>query len=279
VRRSLPLALLSGVLIAAAATLVSGSSRQAAVAEDGCSNHSLRGAYGFAVEGQAFNPPGPGYHEFAEFADAGRIVFDGGGNLNGTDTESLNGLISTGLTFSGTYSVQTDCTGTAVISGGITAKLRFMLVEGGQEVNVFDTDLGLVASGQITKQQLADCTNASLKGVYSFAVSGSVLGASGEAGDVAAFARLVVDGRGHSTESSNSSFNGAQVEDTQAGTYSVNPDCTGSAASTHTSGPLTGQVDHVNFVIVEGGAEVKVIVTDPGAVFAGTVDKQPMDAD
>ncbi len=276
-RRTVSLALLSGGLIAIAATIASGSTRQAAVADEGCSNQSLRGAYGFAIDGQAFGTNG---QEAAEFADAGRIVFDGQGSLNGTDTESLNGVITTGLTFSGAYSVQAACTGTAMISGGITANLRFMLVEGGQEVNVFDTDPTLVAAGQIVKQQLADCTNASFQGIYSFAATGSAFapGLTGptEAGDVAAFGRIVADGRGNTSEDSAASFNGFQSADTQTGTYTVNPDCTGSASSTHHP---SGNVDTVNFVIVEGGAEAKFIVTNPGAVFAGTVDKQPIDAD
>ena len=271
-RRTVLLALLSAVTIGLAATLTSGSARPGALADEGCSNNSLRGAYGFAVDGQAFGTTG---QEFAEFADEGRIVFDGHGNMTGTGTESLNGAINP-VVFGGTYSVQSDCTGTATIQGGLTASLRFMLVEGGQEVNAIVTDPGVVAAGQIVKQQLAGCTNASFKGVYSFATTGSAFSPGGEVGDVAASGQIVSDGRGHTTESSNSSFNGLQTADTQTGTYTVNPNCTGSATSIHHP---SGQVDTVNFVIVEGGAEAKFIVTNPGAVFVGTVDKQPIGED
>src|SRR5207245_64996 len=271
-RRTVYLALLSAVAIGLAATLSSGSARPGALADEGCTNHSLRGAYGFAVDGQAFGTSG---QEVAEFADEGRIVFDGHGNMTGTGTESLNGAINP-VVFGGTYSVQSDCTGTATIQGGLTASLRFMLVEGGQEVNAIVTDPGVVAAGQIVKQQLAGCTNASFKGVYSFATTGSAFSPGGEVGDVAASGQIVSDGRGHTTESSNSSFNGLQTADTQTGTYSVNPDCTGSATSIHHP---SGNVDTVNFVIVEGGAEAKFIVTNPGAVFVGTVDKQPLGED
>jgi len=272
-RRTVPLALLSGLMIALAATLASGSSRTAAVAEGGCSNHSLSGAYGFIIHGQAFGTTG---QEAAEFADAGRIVFDGLGNLHGTDTESLNGLINKGLIFTGTYSAQTDCTGTATIQGGLTANLRFTLIEGGQEADAIDTDPGVVAAGQISKIQLEQCSNETLKGAYAFAESGSAYGPGGEVGDVAAYGRIVFDGRGNDTETSQASFNGFQNADTQTGTYSTNPDCTGSAVSTHHP---SGTVDTVDFVMVEGGTEAKFIVTSPGAVFAGTVDKQPLDAD
>ena len=270
-RRTVPLALLSGGMIALALTLASGSTQRGAYAREGCTNHSLRGAYGFATDGQAFGASG----EFAEIAAAGRIVFDGHGNLAGRETESLNGAV-TEPTFSGTYSVQPDCTGTTTIHSDLTTNLRFMLVEGGQEVNVIDTDPGVVAAGQITRQELTHCTAASFKGVYGFAASGSVYSPDGEVGDVAVFGRIVSDGRGNTSESSASSFNGLQNADTQTGTYTVNPDCTGSTTSTHHP---SGQVDQVNFVLVEGGAEAKFIVTNPGLVFAGTVDRQPTQGD
>jgi hypothetical protein len=271
-RRTVPFVLLPGVMIALAAVLTSTSTSHRAYAHEGCSNHSLRGAYGFATDGQAFGATGT---EFAEFASAGRVVFDGQGHLAGRETESFNGAISEPM-FSGTYSVLPDCSGTANIHNGQTATLRFMLVEGGQEVNIIDTDPGVVAAGQITRQQMRACTLASLKGVYSFAASGSVYGPGGELGDVAVLGRIEADGRGHTTQSSNSSFNGLQDADTQVGTYTVNSDCTGTAADVH---QRTGRVEHVTFVLVEGGAEAKFVVTDSGVVLAGSVDKQPTQDD
>jgi hypothetical protein len=271
-RRTIPFALLSGVMIAVTATLAAGTSRHSAVADQGCSTASLQGAYGFAVAGQAFGTTG---QEFAEFADGGRVVFDGQGGLTGNGTESLNGAINP-VAFNGTYTVQSDCTGTTTIQGGLTATLRFALVENGQEVDAIDTDPGVVAAGRITKIQRERCSNATLRGVYAFSESGSVHSPGGEVGDVAAYGRLVFDGRGHDTETSQASFNGAQNADTQTGTYSVNADCTGSAVSTHHP---SGQIDTVNFVVVEGGTEAKFIVTNPGLVFAGTIDKQPLDGD
>jgi hypothetical protein len=276
-RRTVYLALLAGVMIGLAASLAAGSSRQVAVANGGCSNHSLRGPYGFAGEGQIFTPPGGS--ETADFASAGQVTFDGQGGLTGSEWESFNGVISPttpAISFSGTYAVESDCTGSATIAG---LKARLMLVERGQEVNIFATDFGVVAAGQITKQEIGQCSNATLHGVYSFAATGSQFGASGEAADFAVFARVVLDGRGNSTESANISVNGLQFQDTQQGTYTVQANCTGSASSKHLSGPFAGQTDHVNFVVVEGGKEIKFIAVNPGFVFSGSVDKQPMDAD
>ncbi|HEV3095933.1 MAG TPA: hypothetical protein VG104_02200 [Candidatus Dormibacteraeota bacterium] len=268
-RRTISLALLSGVMIALAATLAAGSSRHAAVADEGCSNASVRGAYGFADQGQAFTAGGG---EGADIAAAGRIVFDGKGGLTGTEWESFNGAITT-IPFSGEYSVQPDCTGQTVIHDGQTAHLKFTLVERGQEANYFITDPGVVAAGQISRVQLKHCSNATLRGVYSFAASGSAVGASGELGDIAVSARIVFDGRGTATQSTSSSFNGFQNEAAaESSTYSVNPDCTGSAILSHADGTM----EHINFVIVEGGGELKFFVNQPGIVFTGTVDKAPL---
>src|SRR5690349_104504 len=113
-RRTIPLALLSGAIIALAAMLTSGSTLHGAVAEEGCSNASLHGAYGFADQGQAFTAGGT---EAAEIAAAGRIVFDGKGHLIGTQWESLNGAFTVNP-FSGEYIVQPDCSGRTVIHNG-----------------------------------------------------------------------------------------------------------------------------------------------------------------
>jgi hypothetical protein len=276
-RRTVYLAVLSSLVLAVAAMLSAGSSRNSALAEGGCSNHSLHGPYGFAAEGQAFTPGGA---ESADFASAGQVVFDGQGGLTGKEWESINGGISPtspAISFSGSYTVTSDCLGTATIAG---QRARLMLVERGQEVDIIGTDPGVTAAGQITKQQIGHCSIATLHGVYGFAASGSIGGAQSEAGDLAVLGRLVFDGRGTSTEESSASVNGQQLEATATGPYTVSSDdCTGTDTLTILSGPRTGQVDHVNFVIVEGGSEIKFIVTNSGFVFSGTVDKQPIGVD
>jgi hypothetical protein len=187
---------------------------------------------------------------------------------------SFNGAITT-IPFSGEYGVQADCTGDAVIHNGQTAHLKFMLVERGLEANYFITDRGVVAAGQISKIQLERCSTATFRGVFSFSASGSAFGSSGELCDVAVFSRLVVDGHRHGTQTSWSSFNGFQSTENADSTYSVNPDCTGSATILHSTRPA----EHVNFVMVERGTEAKFIATTPGNVFTGTLDKQPIDED
>jgi hypothetical protein len=81
-----------------------------------CSDRSLNGAYGYTVTGSvtaAFGPlvAGP-------FGAVGRLVFDGNGHVKTVRTLSDNGGVLTNDSGSGTYVVNSDCTGSFNISVG-----------------------------------------------------------------------------------------------------------------------------------------------------------------
>ena len=266
-RRSLFLALTTGAVLALAALLAPAGSLPRALAAEGCGLRSLHGAYGYAFQGQVIPPGSP---EF-DTAVAGRIVFDAKGGLLGKESASTNGFQET-LTFTGSYTMQPDCTGTATLenSNGRTDHIRLGLIEGGQEFNFTVTDPGVVLTGVASGQGISHCTDRSLSGVFNAAESGSDFTPAGvENGDDSLFFTIHFDGRGHEFGSSTTSINGFSFPDTFAGTYHVNPDCTGSASNTFASGGS----DHVNFVIVEQGNEVKFFSADAGIVFAGTMDR------
>ena len=79
--------------------------------EGGCSNASLQGSYGFQRQG--FNPA------VGHVGGIGVITFDGNGNLSGVQTNVAETTGVSRNTFSGTYEVNPDCTGSAV-SGSTT---------------------------------------------------------------------------------------------------------------------------------------------------------------
>jgi hypothetical protein len=70
-----------------------------------CSNNSLKGTYGFSCEGTGGGLP---------IAAVGVLTADGDGSISGVETLSVNGEITTGVTFTGTYTVNADCTGSLV---------------------------------------------------------------------------------------------------------------------------------------------------------------------
>ena len=79
-----------------------------------CSEATLKGTYLFAQNGVEIK----GNSEQRPVAIAGYEVFDGNGKVKGVDSSNFNGEITRNERFSGTYSVNADCTGTATYSDG-----------------------------------------------------------------------------------------------------------------------------------------------------------------
>ena len=125
-------------LIAFGASAVAQSNSAPAHSSDGqCSNGTLRGAYGCSVQGVLLNIPG--LPPEATFVAVTTANFDGKGNVTGTEHAVVNGRsFNPGFdTNSGTYSVNPDCTGTAVVStpnSPVALNLTFVIVDEGKEV-------------------------------------------------------------------------------------------------------------------------------------------------
>jgi len=73
-------------------------------AHDGCSNATLMGNYGLSFSGfqQQNNKSLP-------FYGAGIANFDGAGSMSAVFGDSINGIGSTGNTYTATYTVNSDC--------------------------------------------------------------------------------------------------------------------------------------------------------------------------
>jgi hypothetical protein len=106
----------------------------------GCSQRSVSGAYGFSVAGTNVRT--------GSYALVGRFVADGTGRLQGEAVQSVSGHVVRN-TISGVYSVAADCTGTSGLELGtdIKANLRFVLVNGGDEVFLMVVDSGTIETG------------------------------------------------------------------------------------------------------------------------------------
>ena len=107
-------------------------------AQNGCSNASLQGSFGYSVSGWTL---APGTLIMVPLADTGRVTVDGAGNGSGFDTLSVNGVIVK-RTYSGTYSVKDDCSGSAVYvdSLGNTIHEDFVVTSNGNQIAVIVTD-------------------------------------------------------------------------------------------------------------------------------------------
>lgn len=103
--------------------------------DDGaCSNRTLQGAYGFAVEGLILPAPGVS----VPVRGVHMTQFDGKGNLTQIDSLLANGgPISDWTPVTGTYHVDANCTGTILLhpSNGGFVNLRIVVVRNGKEVH------------------------------------------------------------------------------------------------------------------------------------------------
>ncbi len=135
-------------------------------------------------------------------------------------------------------------------------------------------------SGIVPKVYAAEeekgCSLATLNGSYGFAGDGFITSGPVPA-SISAFTPVATvgvdtfDGAGHLSGSITVSFGGAIFSSPLSGTYTVNPDCTGSATVTETN---SGFVIHLSFVIVDHRMQLRNLDTDSGTVSFATAVKQ-----
>jgi hypothetical protein len=114
-----------------------------------CSNATLTGNYAFNHHGFSARHGTPGNE--VPFASVGVVTFDGAGNLSSTTTFVFNGSGGPFGPDTGTYTVNSDCTGTATDE---TAGIHFNIVTvgGGAEVFGIQTDTGATTTIDAKKQ-------------------------------------------------------------------------------------------------------------------------------
>lgn len=112
----------------------------------------------------------------------------------------------------------------------------------------------------------AQCTDENLQGRYGYIVTGSVVGL----GPVAAVGIVTFDGEGTLNAQDTANNSGAISRRTGVGSYTVNPNCTGSAT---VAGDFAGLT--FDFMIVPGtdGGEFSLIVTNSGTVETGAAQR------
>ncbi len=96
-----------------------------------------------------------------------------------------------------------------------------------------------LASVRASVSEASGCTNASIAGAYGLMATGSLFGSNGTPSGIALLGRSVYDGQGRLTGTQTDSIDGTIEQFTLAGTYAVQPDCTGS--ETFTFIPVGGE--------------------------------------
>src|SRR5579859_483527 len=185
-------------------------------AAQACTTASVNGVY--AILSSGLNGSG------LPATSVDQITADGLGNLSGTSTKSIDGTIVT-YTFTGTYTVATNCSGTATFTNqdNQVEHDNFILNNANKGAFLIQTDGGHTQSSVAVAEGSATCTDLGVRHSYSFEGTGQVLGT----GQVAYVGRLVLNGTGLVTGTATASLNGTITSSTVTGTYTINSDCTG----------------------------------------------------
>jgi hypothetical protein len=114
-----------------------------------CSNSTIRGSYAYTIHGQVFLPDG----STLLIDGLAKTTFDGKGNLTELDAVAANGNVAPGwASNTGTYSVNSDCTGTITVTNGNQPPIHLQMLVGqsGNTIHemVIDPGFATTADGE-----------------------------------------------------------------------------------------------------------------------------------
>ncbi len=127
--------------------------------------------------------------------------------------------------------------------------------------------LALIVSSPLMSHASA-CSNSTIRGSYAYTIHGQVFLPNGFALLIDGIARTTFDGEGNLTELDAIAANGnvAPGWASNTGTYTVNPDCTGTITVTNGNQPPV----HLQMIVAQSGNTIHEMTIDPG--FATTAE-------
>ncbi len=132
-------------MLLALGLLISGAGRpEQAWSDKPCSLRTLKGTYVYHCAGVQLVDGQP-----VHFAFAGKDQYNGDGTMTGVYSFSDNGTISHHVSYTGTYTVNPDCTGalTTKDENGVVTHADLFFGRDGEEVSFVLTDPGVVDAG------------------------------------------------------------------------------------------------------------------------------------
>jgi uncharacterized protein (TIGR03437 family) len=233
-----------------------------------CATSTLSGTYFYLLSGSVQS--GGNYYAYAEL---GRLLADGQGNVSGQSQSSLGGSL-TSNSLVGTYSVQANCSGTMSLSvnGQAESPITFQVTNGGLAAVVAFSAPGEVVVGRVYRQTAQagsiQCGTGSLTGAYGYLLTG-VASVSGSAVYYSDAGNVVSGGGGSLSSQSVVNLAGTTASLQATGSYSIASDCTGTAQLANQSGS-----SNYFLAVAEDGQTVLFIETDAGTTVAGSAQPQ-----
>jgi uncharacterized protein (TIGR03437 family) len=229
-----------------------------------CSASNLNGTYSLGLDGRAISAAG----SFAgSFQGIGMATFDGVSAVSFTGTDNTNLASGASFTYSGTYTLPSNCYGTITLASGSSATFALVAWDNGRQFNIAGADATYTYAGHGDNFRPA-CATPTLSGAYSYTASGFTLSGTAQTGAADESGVFQFDGQGKVTASYTITSGGATpAAVTSTGTYTVTSSCLASATLTDSN----GQVNTLNFVI-EGtyGAALDLLEANSGFVRSGS---------
>ncbi|MGA2214992.1 MAG: hypothetical protein ABSH31_17095, partial [Bryobacteraceae bacterium] len=150
------------------------------------------------------------------------------------------------FTYTGTYSVPSNCSGTLTITTTSAATFTLVVWNSGAAFDIEGSDATYVYSGGGNENAPPACATPTLSGEYTFTASGFTLSGTTQTGSEGETGEYYFDGQGTVKATYTLSQGGvAQVTGTTTGTYAVTSGCLASATLVNPAGLATT----LNFVI------------------------------
>jgi hypothetical protein len=128
-------------------------------------------------------------------------------------------------------------------------------------LSLFLLTLALAASSTLTAHASA-CSNSTIRGSYAFTIHGTIFLPDGSTLLIDGIDKITFDGKGNLTQVDAVATNGNLAPGWRpgTGTYSVNPDCTGTQTIV-----IPGMPDlHLQIIVAQSGNTIHQVVIDPG---------------
>jgi len=196
----------------------------------------------------------------------GTAAFDGLNKVTLTMTANTVGAsqsFGAPLVYSGTYSLQSNCSGSISITGGDTGTFTLEAYDQGKAFAVIGSDATYAFNGSGNIQP-ATCPT-TVSGIHEFSANGSTLSGTSVTGVLDVAGVLQFDGQGNVTANWTQISNLTTATVAATGTYTVNSTCLASATLTDASSNKYA----VSFSIYTTAPAFAFAVTSPQLLFDG----------
>ena len=233
-----------------------------------CSTSLLAGSYTFNGTGYSLN--GPAVNGVTD--GGGLVQFDGKGKVTVSATLSSGGSNSTALSASGSYSLSSNCLGSATLTDSKNNSYAMSLsISSGNATAVTDLEATLsqaskfIIAGNSHTVTTATCSAASVSGTYGLTLSGRAISSAGVfAGSFQGNGIATFDGQGKVTLAGTDNTNlAAGKAFSYSGAYTVPSTCVGTVILTTTS-PAS-----FSLMVWDSGKEINLIGADATYVYSG----------